>query len=175
MTKDEMTTWIKVLKDQGYKMSAQDGYIVAKRARLIQRLHAETWTNETGRRFAAACAEHVLDLIPDGEEKEVVASAIARAKELAAAPSHDADAQDQLELACGRAEEAAICLGKTSVAAARAANAAAEAARGYVSGPTAARQASKLARYARGDLMKTELEWQVTLFKASVEAQPDEH
>ncbi len=147
----------------------KDGYTVAKKARLLCQLHAETWNEVSARTFAAVCAEHVLDLIPNGEQKEAAVAAIATAKQRAAASPTDTDAHDELETACDRAVEAALSLAGFSESASRAASAAAEAARGYVSGATAARNAAKFARLSKGESQDSEFEWQVEMFKATVQ------
>ncbi|QVL30311.1 hypothetical protein KIH39_15775 [Telmatocola sphagniphila] len=168
----EMVQWLgdalfEVEFDANAPFLQRDGYTVAKRVRLVRQLYAGTWTDDTARRFALDCAAHVLDIIPPGQQKDVIMATIATAREFTDAAQND-DAQNESEAACSRAEEASLTLGLASVVAGRAAKSAAEASRGHVTGASAAREAAKFARHAKGELMKEELDWQVTRFQAIV-------
>ena len=118
------------------------GYTVAKRVRLVRRLFASTWTDEAARQFAADCAEHVLDLLPEGEHKATLVHILADTRARAAAGPDEPEANDEREETANMAEAIFAEIGAQSPAAARVAHAIAEASHGYMPGAQAARNAA---------------------------------
>lgn len=133
------------------------GYTVAKRARLVRRLYEDTWTDGLARAFALNCAEHVLQVVAEGELRGELEKIVAQARTLANSLLEDVEVHDAFEMLGNKAEAIASRLPKLGDSAARAV---AEASHGYRTGAEAARNAAKAARAAMGH-SDAEFAWQV--------------